>query len=128
LRKAALDAGASVKLIAPKIGGVKTSDGAQMAVDGQLAGTPSILFDAVAVLLGKNGDEALRKESAALDFVRDAYGHLKAIALDAGGRRLIEAAGLAADEAVFDAKDRDGFIAAAKTRLWAREPRVRTLA
>jgi catalase len=60
--------------------------------------------------------------------VRDAFGHLKAIALDAGGRRLFEAAGLSADEAVFDAKNRDGFIAAAKTRLWAREPRVRTLA
>jgi catalase len=127
IRKAAVDAGASVKIIAPKIGGVKTSDGAQMAADGQLAGTPSILFDAVAILLGRS-DEPLRKEAAALDFVRDAFGHLKAIALDAGGRRLFEAAGLGADEAVFDAKNRDGFIAAAKTRLWAREPRVRTLA
>jgi catalase len=127
IRKGAIDAGASVKIIAPKIGGVKTSDGGHMPADGQLAGTPSVLFDAVAILLGPN-DEPLCTEAAAIDFVRNAFGHLKAIALDAGGRRLFEAAGLAADEAVLDAKDRDGFIAAAKTRLWAREPRVRMLA
>ena len=42
-----------------------------LAADGQLAGTPSVLFDAVAVILSDEGSKALSKESAAIDFVRD---------------------------------------------------------
>jgi len=39
-----------------------------------------VLFDAVAVILSDAGAKALSKECAAIDFVRDAFGHLKAIA------------------------------------------------
>jgi hypothetical protein len=51
---------------------------------GQLAGTPSVLFDAVAIVLSDEGAKELSLESAAVDFVRDAFGHLKAIAADQG--------------------------------------------
>ena len=56
------------------------------AADGQLAGTPSVVFDAIAVVLSDAGAAALGKEAAAIDFVRDAFGHLKAIAADDGRR------------------------------------------
>src|SRR6185369_15870525 len=85
LKRAAIDAKASVKIIAPRVGGAKLADGAVLAADGQLAGTPSVLFDAVAVILSPEGARMLAKESAAIDFIRDAFGHLKAIAVDDGG-------------------------------------------
>jgi catalase len=128
LRKAAEDAGATVMIVAPKLGGAKLSDGKMLAADGQLAGTPSVIFDAVALVLSDTSGKQLAQEAAAVDFVRDAFGHLKAIAADAGAQAVLKAAGVGKDAGMVDAADRKGFIAAAKTRQWAREPRVRTLA
>ncbi len=128
LRSAATSAGATVKLVAPKVGGAALSNGATLVADGQLAGTPSILFDAVAVVLSEASAAALAGEAAAVDFVRDAFGHLKAIAVDAGGRALLASAGVTADEAVVAAKEPKVFLARAQTRAWDREASVRTLA
>jgi catalase len=128
IKQAATDAGAAVKIIAPKVGGAKLADGSWLAADGQLAGMPSVLFDAVAILLSAEGANALSKESAAIDFVRDAFGHLKAIAVDKGGQALLKTANVADDAGVVDANDEVAFIAAAKTRQWDREKSVRTLA
>ncbi len=128
LKKAATNAGATVKIIAPKIGGAKLADGSMLAADGQLAGSPSVLFDAVAVILSEAGAKALTTEAAAIDFVRDAFGHLKAIAADRGGQALLKAADIGQDAGVVDTSNVDAFIAAAKTRQWDREKSVRTLA
>lgn len=128
LKKAAMEAGATVKLVAPKIGGVKLADGSLLPVDGQLAGTPSVLFDAVAILLSDEGAELLSAESAAIDFARDAFGHLKAIGVDDGGKALLKAANVKPDDGVVDAKEKDQFLALAKTRQWDREKTVRMLA
>src|SRR5450756_1280496 len=99
-----------------------------LAADGQLAGTPSVLFDAVAVVLSDAGARALSMDAAAIDFVRDAFGHLKAIAVDKGGQALLKIAIVGKDAGVVDTNDKDAFIAAAKTRQWDREKSVRTLA
>ncbi len=128
IKKAATDAGARVIIIAPKIGGVKLADGSMLSADGQLAGTPSVLFDAVAVVLSDAGAKILSAESAAIDFVRDAFGHLKAIAVDKGGAALLRKANLQPDAGVVPADQQDAFIAAAKTRQWEREKFVRSLA
>jgi catalase len=121
--------GAKVKLIAPKIGDVKLADGSPLKIDGQLAGTPSVLFDAVVILLSEEGAELLGKEAAAIDFVRDAFGHLKAIGIDKGGEFLLKTAGITQDAGVFVISDSlEYFIAAAKTRQWDREAKVRSLA
>ena len=87
-----------------------------------------MLFDAVAVILSDDGRRAAANESAAIDFVRDAFGHLKAIAADGGGQALLTAPGSRRTPAWSEATDLEGFIAAAKTRQWEREPKVRTLA
>jgi catalase len=126
--KAVTDAGAAVKIIAPRVGGVKCADGSMLVADGQLAGSPSVLFDAVAVILSDEGARLLSQESAAVDFVRDAFGHLKAIAVDHGGRTLFNIAHTGEDAGIVDANDTAAFIAAAKTRQWEREKSVRTLA
>ena len=128
VKKAATAAGAGVKIVAPKVGGARLADGSMLAIDGQLAGTPSILFDAVAVLLSDAGAQVLGKESAAIDWVRDAFGHLKAIAIDRGGQALMQKAGVAKDAGIVAATDTAAFIAAAQTRQWEREASVRTLA
>jgi catalase len=127
IKKAAEDEGASVKIVAPRVGGAKMADGSRLAADGQLAGTSSVLFDAVAVILSASEATGLCKEGAAVDFVRDAFGHLKAIAVDEGGQALLMAAGIEPDAGVVAATNTKAFISAAKTRQWNREPRVRTL-
>ncbi|WP_028895672.1 catalase [Syntrophorhabdus aromaticivorans] len=128
IKKAAVEAGATVKIVAPKVGGAKLADGSMLTAEGQLAGTPSVIFDAVAVILSDEGAKALSMESAALDFVHNAFGHLKAMAVDKGGRELLKAAAIEGDAGVMDANDTNAFISAAKTRQWEREKSVRMLA
>jgi catalase len=128
LKKAVLAQGARVKIVAPRVGGVTLADGKKLAADGQLAGTPSVMFDAVALVLSAEGAQALCREAAAVDFVRDAFGHLKAIAADAGAQALLQAAGIEPDDGVLGVDDAKAFLAAACTRQWAREASVRTLA
>jgi catalase len=128
IKRAAIEAGATVKIIAPKVGGAKVAGGSMMSADGQLAGMPSVLFDAVAVILSEGGAKALSLESAAVDFVRDAFGHLKAIAADEGAKSLLKAANIGKDGGVVSANEENAFITAAKTRQWNREKSVRVLA
>jgi catalase len=128
IKKAAMNAGAVVKIVAPKVGGAKLADGSMLPADGQLAGMPSVLFDAVAVILSDEGAKTLSMESAAIDFVHDAFGHLKAIAIDKGGKELLKIANIGHDAGIVDTNDKDAFIAAAKTRQWDREKLVRILA
>ncbi|BBB91786.1 MAG TPA: catalase [Methylomusa anaerophila] len=128
IKKAATGAGATVKIVSPKVGDVKLADGLMLAIDGQLAGCPSVLFDAVAVILSDEGAKALSMESAAIDFVRDAFGHLKAIAVDKEGQALLKIANVGQDAGVVDANNQEAFIVAAKTRQWNREKSIRTLA
>jgi catalase len=128
VRKAAEKEGATVKIVAPKIGGATLSNGTLLPADGQLAGTPSVLFDAVAVVLDAAAGKKLAKEAAAVDFVAFAWAHLKAIAFDAGAASLLKAGNVGKDPGIVDAGDTKAYLAAAKTRQWAREPKLRTLA
>jgi catalase len=113
-------------VVAPKIGKVKLSDGKMVKADGQLAGSPSQLFDAVAVLLSDEGCRMLLKEGAAVQWVMDAFGHLKAIAYTEASQPLIDKAGVEPDDGV--AVFGGGFLTAAAKRYWDREPKVRLLA
>ncbi len=128
LKKAVVAAGARVKLVAPRVGGITLANGKKLAVDGQLAGTPSVLFDAVALVLSDEAGQTLSREAAAVDFVRDAFGHLKAIATDKGAQALLMASGIEPDAGVVAVGDVQAFLRAASTRQWVREKSVRTLA
>ena len=125
--KAAVEkAGGTCMLVAPKVGGAKTSDGKMLKADGQLAGTPSQVFDAVAVVLSENGCKMLMGEGAAIQFVMDAFGHLKAIGAGPAAKPLLDKAGVKPDAGVTTLGN--DFVTAAATRFFAREPSVRTLA
>jgi len=113
-------------IVAPRVGGAKMSDGSARKADGQLAGSPSVLFDAIAVVLSKEGCDALLKEAAAVQFVADAFAHLKAIGHSAEAKPLLDKAGVEPDEGIV-ALDED-FVKAAGKRYWEREAKVRTLA
>jgi catalase len=111
-------------LIAPKVGGLKLKGGVLQA-DGQLAGTPSVVVDAIALVLDEAGAKKLAREGAAVQFVMDAFGHLKAIGATKASQALLDKAGVIADAGITDLGPK--FIQAAARRFFDREPKVRTL-
>ena len=110
--------------VAPKVAGIKV-DGGTMKANGQIAGSPSVLFDAVALVLTPEAAEKLARDAAAVGFVADAYAHLKAIGASKGAKTLLDNAGVQPDAGVTDLA---GLPKAATLRYWDREPKVRTLA
>ncbi|WP_284775888.1 catalase C [Agrobacterium sp. lyk4-40-TYG-31] len=119
------------ELIAPKVGGVKASDGSWIEAHHMIDGGPSVLFDAVALLTSPQGIEDLVDEAAARDFVADAFQHCKFIGYVESAMPLMQKAGLAdaLDEGVIalpQDEDPADFVAKLGTlRVWGREPSVK---
>lgn len=128
LKSAAKAMGAQVMIVAPKIGGVVAADGTQLEADFQLAGGPSVLFDAVFVAISKAGAETLSMEAAASAWVHDAFAHLKVIGASSAATMLLQKAGVVADAGVLVGGDISAYLKqAAAGRLYDREPSVRTV-
>ena len=128
--QAAVDAEQAVLVrIAPKIGGVLNNLGSRFEGDMALSGAPSIFFDAVVILASDEAGAQLATEAAAVDWVRDAFGHLKVIAHTPGAAPVLTAAAVQSDEGVITATgkaDIRRFVAAARQgRVWDREPTLR---
>ena len=131
--QAALEkAGATFEIMAPKVGGVKASDGSWVEADQMIAGAPSVLYDAIALLPSQAATGSLLQESTARDFVADAFAHCKFIGYVKAALPLLEKAGVV--EADFD----DGLVAITSSkdaavfigklgdlRIWDREPKVK---
>ena len=135
LRAALAKAGALLELIAPTVGGVMTAQGDLLPADHKIDGGPSVLFDAVAVLPSAEGGAQLALEAAAVNFVRDAFGHLKVIAYLPTAAPLFVKGGLSdatpdSDPglvALPSASLEDFVTKAAQGRVWGREPQVRRI-
>jgi catalase len=134
LRVAVEKEGAKFKIVAPHVGGAKAADGKMLAADMRIDGGPSIFFDAVALILSDAGAKELMREAAAVDFVADAFNHLKVIGHVPAALALMRRAGITedlVDEGVVplaNAGVAAGFIdAAKKMRIWSREPKVRNI-
>ena len=88
-----------------------------------------MLFDAVAVLPSADGAASLEHDAAAIDWVRDAYGHLKVIGAVLAADGMLTRAGADPDEGIVTIngpRDIAAFITAAKNgRIWERETRIR---
>lgn len=97
LQSAAKAKGASTKVIAPKVGGVRLKGGKVLPADEKIDGAPSVLFDAIALVLSEEGAELMTGEKAALDFVSDAFAHCKAIGHTAAAKPLLDKAGIVPD-------------------------------
>lgn len=118
--------GGKAVIVAPKVGGATLADGSRRKADGQLAGSPSQIFDAVAIVLSEEGCAALLKEAAAVQFVMDAFGHLKAIGASDAAAPLLDKAGVEPGDGVTGLGQ--AFTDAAARRFYAREAGVRMLA
>lgn len=127
LREAAEAEGAMLEVVAPTVGGVKDSKGKKVAADQKIDGGPSVLYDAVALLLSEIGAKTLAKDATARDFVNDAFAHCKFIAYAKSATPLLESAGIAGllDEGCIELADTNtpaGFIEACRAvRYWERE-------
>jgi catalase len=120
-------AGADFKVIAPMVEGPLGSTGQQIDADFQLAGGPSVLFDAVIIMLTADAAQKLTLQPAAVGFVQDAFSHLKVIGHTADSAALLNKAGVIPDAGVvaITAGAEPFFAQAAKGRSWAREAKVR---
>ena len=78
-----------------------------------------------ALILAPEAAAKLARDSAAVGFVMDAYGHVKTIGHNDGAKALLDKAGVEADAGVVGL---DQFAKVAPKRHWDREPKVRTLA
>ncbi|MEO8603198.1 MAG: catalase-related domain-containing protein, partial [bacterium] len=130
LRSAVEKEGGSVEVIAPTVGGVSSADRKPIAVDHRLVAAPSIFYDAVVLAPSDAGAKALAGEAAAIDWLRDAFGHLKVIGHVPAAAPLLALAGVKTDAGVVamgGPRDVAAFVTAAKgPRIWAREPSLRS--
>jgi catalase len=123
--------GAVMEVIAPKVGGVEAANGSWIAARHMIDGGPSVLFDAVALILSEEGAERLTGEAAARDFIADAFAHCKFIGFTSGAVPLFRKAGIdpETDEGLVNLEDSKaivGFIESCrKLRLWSREMAVK---
>jgi catalase len=91
------EAGGICLAITPRVGGVTLSDGGFRPGEAALEGAPSVLFDAVAVLVSPDALPEMEAHPAMRDFLADAFFHKKFIGYASGAEALFEAAGLAGD-------------------------------
>lgn len=103
LKNAAKSAGAMVEIVAPHVGGAKLSDGSMMEADQKIDGAPSVVYDAVAVVMSEDSARRYNADKPSIDFVNDAFAHAKFIAYVPAVKPLFECAG------VWDWMD-DGFV------------------
>ncbi len=131
LKISAENQGATVEIVAPTIGGVTASNGTAIPANYQVNGGPSVLFDAVAILLSKEGAAKLQNEPTARDFVSDAFSHAKFIAYNEQAIVLLEKSGVpkSKDEGIILLKkDQDipQFMNSCKQlRYWKREEKLK---
>jgi catalase len=95
-----------------------------------LSGAPSVFFDAVAIFASAEGIKPLVNNGAAIDWIRDAFAHLKVVGYTATAKPLFDKAGIAddLDKGVIELDGRASigqYIEAAKQqRVWDREARL----
>jgi catalase len=115
---------AKVAVITAKIQGELDADGELHAADMALRASPSVLFDAVVILAGPDGDKKLAADPNAQAFLTDAKRHCKAVGFS-GIPALTKKAGVAEEPGILELTGKGGvkgFIAAATTgRFWERE-------
>lgn len=119
------------EIIAPKVGGVTMSDGSWIDAHQMIDGGPSVLYDAVVLVVSADDVADLVQEATARDFVADAFAHCKYIGYVGDALPLLERAGIAGDldEGTIELTDKNiiatFFEEIGKLRVWAREPSVK---
>jgi catalase len=116
--------GAKVAVVASKIQGEFDSQKQLHRADMALRASPSVLFDAVVVLSGPEGDKKLAGDPNAVSFLMDGKRHCKAVGFS-GIPSLAKKSGVEQEPGVIDIGGKAGvkeFISAGRTgRFWDRE-------
>ena len=128
----AIDAEKAVyEIIAPKVGGATLSDGTLQEAKQKIDGAPSVLYDAVAVLVAPDAATLFSIDKPSKDFVSDAFAHAKFIAYTEAALPFFAKAGVAAEDIdygfvpIVKATDAKRFVTACREmRVWARELKV----
>jgi catalase len=92
MKRALMAAGAQTKVVAPRLGFLRSSKNQDIQIDFSLLTAGSVLFDAVYIPGGEQSVDTLKGDAKALRFVREAYLHCKAIAASDAGVELLLAA------------------------------------
>jgi catalase len=87
-------AGAVVRLLAARLGGLETAKGETVEPDATFETMPSVLFDAVVVPDGDRAADELAALGHPREFLRDQFRHGKAILMLGAGERVVAAAGV----------------------------------
>ena len=130
LQKASKALEANVEIIAPTIAGVTDSKGKTLAAQQKIDGAPSVLYDAVVLLVAAAAATPLAKQPAVKDFINDAFAHCKFIAYSPDAQALLQAAGIANSldagcVALGSAADIDAFLTqCGQLRFWEREAQL----
>jgi catalase len=116
--KRALEAeGAILEVVAPSLSPVKSMEGSEEAPVRTFLTTHSVLYDAIYVPGGEKSVAALQLIPDAVDFVREAYKHCKALGFSGAGTLFVEAAGLRKIAAAQDLDSDPGVVQNAKTDM-----------
>ncbi len=99
LTKAAEAEGMVVAIVAPTVEGMTDSEGSAIDVAEKIDGGPSVLFDAVAVIVAPDEAASIAALPGARDFVSDAHAHKKFVGYSAAATDVFVAAGVEADGA-----------------------------
>ncbi len=124
---AVTDAGGMREIIAPMIAGVKLDDGSTLPAPQKIDGGPSVLYDAVAVIVSDEGARKLRKDAPSRHFMADAFAHCKFIAFNTSALPLLEEAGVELDDGRLNLSESGAAAIIDKLddlRFWEREVRT----
>lgn len=130
--KKALEAqGATIKIVAPKLGIIKGTPKKEIKADMSFLTATSVVFDAVFIPGGKSSADALKTQPEAIHFINEAFTHCKAIAANGEGIELLRnsyvASSLGKEAArigiLTDRSAKEFIQAIAQHRFWEREAR-----
>lgn len=94
IRKVLESAGATVEIVAPKLGMVSSSDGKSVSATKNFLTACSVFYDAVFIPGGSSSVDTLRGIDEALDFVEEANRHFKPVGATGDGIALLSDAGI----------------------------------
>ena len=109
---------------------MEADDGTWIDADHEIDGGPSVVFDAVALVVSDAGAALLTNKPPARDFIADAFAHLKFVGYVEAAKPLLQKAGVldSLDKGFLplgDPADAAAFVAACgDLRLWEREPSI----
>ena len=124
LLTAAETEGAVLEVIGLHVGPIPSSAGETLTPHHAVAAAPSVLFDTVVLAISGTAVDAMKQKAAVMNFILDAYAHLKIIGYTPDAMPLLDRAEVAIDDGVVKMDAREGvasYIDAAKYgRVWSR--------